>query len=76
MLQVLITEPNLVFKHSLKPYCGQLKIMQYITKKNWVVAISLFPSHYGALAVPELTMSIRLALNLQIHLPLPHKCWD
>jgi hypothetical protein len=31
---------------------------------------------YAALAIMELSLYIRLALNSEIHLPLPPKCWD
>ena len=31
---------------------------------------------YVALAVLEFTLLTRLALNSEIHLPLPPKCWD
>jgi hypothetical protein len=31
---------------------------------------------FEALAVLELTLETRLALLLEIHLPLPLKCWD
>ena len=42
--------------------------------------VCLFVSETGflcvALAVLELTLWTRLAWNLEIHLPLPPKCWD
>ena len=38
--------------------------------------VVLRQSLYLALTVLELTMQTRLALNLEIYLPLPPECWD